>query len=140
MKTGILQRIKDTLRTAGLRRTQQRMDILRVLLRVKQPLTVEQIRRKVRGTAPNKVTIYRTIESFVEAGLVHRAYLKDKTWHYELGDHCTKLQCHPHFTCTKCGSTQCMIGSTVGMVKGLEQGFVVHRQQVRLEGLCPRCA
>jgi hypothetical protein len=25
------------------------------------------------------------------------------------------------------------------LVKGLNKGFVVHRQQVRLEGLCPRC-
>ncbi len=135
-----LQRIEKILKKAGLRKTRQRVDILKVLANAKQPLTAEQIARKLRRAKPNKVTIYRTLESFVEAALVHRAYLGDRTWHYESGDHCTELQCHPHFTCTKCGSTRCMLDSTVGMVKGLEQGFVVHRQQVRLEGLCPRCA
>jgi len=140
MNAGTSQKIESALKKAGLKKTRQRVDILRVLLNAKQPLTAEQIGRKLRRAAPNKVTIYRCLESFVEAALVHRAYLGDRTWHYELGDHCTELQCHPHFTCTRCGLTRCMVDSTVGMVKGLEQGFVVHRQQVRLEGLCPRCA
>jgi len=135
-----LQRIEKILKKAGLRKTRQRVDVLKVLANAKQPLTAEQIGYRLKKEAPNKVTIYRTIESFVEAALVHRAYLRERTWHYELGEHCTESQCHPHFTCTKCGSTRCMPDSTVEMVKGLEEGFVVHRQQVKLEGLCPRCA
>jgi Fur family ferric uptake transcriptional regulator len=140
MNKGTSQKIDSALEEAGLRRTRQRVDILKILLNTKRPLTAEQIRRKLRRAAPDKVTIYRTLDSFVEAALVHRAYLGDRTRHYELGDQCTELQCHPHFTCTKCGSTRCMVNSTIGMVRGLEQGFIVHRQQVRLEGLCPRCA
>jgi Fur family ferric uptake transcriptional regulator len=140
MKTTASRRIEMMLSKTGLKKTRQRIDILKVLVNAKRPLTAEQIGCRLAGESPNKVTIYRTIESFVDAGLVHRAYLRDRTQHYELGEHCTQMQCHPHFTCTKCGSTRCMPDSTVGMVKGLEQGFVVHRQQVRLEGICPRCA
>jgi Fur family ferric uptake transcriptional regulator len=140
MKSAALLKIKMMLNKAGLKKTQQRIDILKVLVKAKRPLTAEQIGSRLRKAAANKVTIYRCLESFVEAGLVHRAYLKERTQHYELGDQCTELQCHPHFSCVKCGLTRCMPGSTVGMVKGLEQGFVVHRQQVRLEGLCPHCA
>jgi len=140
MKIAVSRKIEIMLNKAGLKKTRQRIDILKVLVNAKRPLTAEQIGRRLKQEAPNKVTIYRTIESFLEAGLVHRAYLRDRTRHYELAEHCTQLQCHPHFTCTKCGSTRCMPDSTVGMVKGLGQGFVVHRQQVRLEGLCPRCA
>lgn len=140
MKIQILKRVEQLLKQSGLRKTRQRVEILKVLLNAKRPLTQEEIARKLRAGAPNKVTIYRCLESFTDAGLVHRAYLEDRAWHYELGDHCTEIQCHPHFTCTKCGSTRCMVDSNVGMVRGLEQGFVVHRQQVRLEGLCPGCA
>jgi len=140
MKARILKKAQRMLKQAGLRRTQQRVDVLGVLLNAKRPLTAEQIGRKLRSGTPDKVTIYRVLENFLHAGLVHRAYLADRSWHYELSDQCTELQCHPHFTCTKCGSTRCMVDSTIPMVKGLEQGFVVHRQQVRLEGLCPGCA
>ena len=140
MKSRSTEKAREMLKQAGLRRTPQRVDILGVLLSAKRPLTQEQIGDRLRAGAPNKVTIYRCLESFVESQLVHRAFLAGRTQHYESGDHCTQMQCHPHFTCTRCGATRCMVGSTVGMVKGLEQGFVVHRQQVRLEGLCPRCA
>jgi Fur family ferric uptake transcriptional regulator len=140
MKAETLKRIERLLSQSGFRKTRQRVDVLRVLLDAKRPLTQEQIARKLKTAAPNKVTIYRCLESFLRADLVHRAYIEGRSWHYESGERCTQLQCHPHFTCTKCGSTRCMVDSTIGMVKGLEQGFVVHRQQVRLEGLCPRCA
>ena len=140
MKSGSLKKIEQLLNRAGLRKTRQRVDVLGILVNAKRPMTQEQIGLKLRTAAPNKVTIYRCLESFVEAGLVHRAYLEDRTRHYELGDHCTELQCHPHFVCTKCGMTRCMTDTSIGMVKGLKRGFVVHRQQVRLEGLCPRCA
>ena len=140
MKTAASGKIEMLLSRAGLKKTRQRMDVLKVLVNAKRPLTAEQIGYRLGKEAPNRVTIYRTIETFAESGLVHRAYIHDRSRYYELGEHCTDLQCHPHFTCTKCGSTRCMPGSTVGMVKGLGQGFVVHRQQVRIEGLCPRCA
>jgi len=140
MKAHIVKKAQQMLKQAGLKRTQQRVDILTVLLGAKQPLTAEQIGRKLRRNAPDKVTIYRVLENFLEAGLVHRAYLEDRSWYYESGDRCTQLQCHPHFTCTKCGLTRCMVDSIIPMVKGLGRGFVVHRQQVRLEGLCPGCA
>ena len=140
MKIAASRKIEMMLNRAGLKKTRQRIDILKIFVNAKRPLTAEQISFRLGQEAPNKVTIYRTIESLADSGLVHRAYIHDRTRHYELGEHCTELQCHPHFTCTKCGSTRCMPGSTVEMVKGLVQGFVVHRQQVRLEGLCPKCA
>ncbi len=140
MKTETAKKVGMMLKKGGLKKTRQRVDILTVLLGAKQPLAAEQIVHRLRRGAPDKVTIYRVLESFLRAGLIHRAYLEGRTRHYELGDRCTQLQCHPHFTCTRCGSTLCMVDSTIPMVKGLGRGFVVHRQQVRLEGLCPRCA
>jgi Fur family ferric uptake transcriptional regulator len=139
MKTETRLRIENLLRTANLRRTGPRVAILSVLMQARKPLTQDQIAAKLAPAIPNKVTIYRTLESFCEAGLVHKAFIHQRAVHFELADKCTEKQCHPHFTCSKCGVTQCLTRLSFPLVKGLNKGFVVHRQQVRLEGLCPRC-
>lgn len=140
MRRKTREKVRELLRTAKLRRTGPRIAILGVLLRARRPQTAEQIAAKLPAAAANRVTIYRTLESFVEAGLVHKAFLDERTWHFELAGNCTDEQCHPHFTCTNCGVTRCLVGLSVPVVKGLEEGFVAYRQQIRLEGLCPACA
>ncbi|MFA5423986.1 MAG: Fur family transcriptional regulator [Phycisphaerae bacterium] len=140
MKRRNPENLEQLLSRCGLRKTRQRLGVLKVLADAAGPLTAEEIGRVLRRAKPDKVTIYRTLESFVEVGLVHRAYLQDRTSHYELSHNCSQRQCHPHFTCTSCGATRCMIDTKVEMVRGIGRGFVIHRQQVRLEGLCPDCA
>lgn len=139
MKSATSKRIEDLLRSGNLRRTVPRVTILSALLKAHKPLTQDQISASLAPTIPNKVTIYRALESFCKAGLVHKAFMQKRTWHYELADKCTESQCHPHFTCKKCGVTQCLTKLSLPLVKGLNSGFIIHRQQVRLEGLCPRC-
>ncbi len=139
MKTETKLRIENLLRSAHLRRTGPRMAILNVLLHTHKPLSQDEIATKLTPAIPNKVTIYRTLESFCKAGLVHKAFMQKRAWHFELADKCTENQCHPHFTCKKCGVISCLVGLSVSMIKGLKKGFVIHRQRVQLEGLCPRC-
>lgn len=123
-----------------LRCTKPRLAILSVLSGVSGPLTQEQIAAKLGPAGPNKVTIYRILEGFIKAGLVHKAYLGERAWHFELASNCSESQCHPHFTCKICGVTKCLVGLYIPTVKGLKNGFVIHHQQVQLEGLCPHCA
>ena len=132
--------IEKMLSDTGLRRTQQRINILKVLQKAKRPVSQHEIRRKLRKSSPNKVTVYRCLEKFMDSGLVHQAYVQDRISYYELGDRCSKQQCHPHFTCLSCGNTSCMETASVPMAKGISRGFKIHRQQVRLEGICPNCS
>jgi Fur family ferric uptake transcriptional regulator len=128
------------LRRAELNCTRGRVAILNVLCRAERPVTREQIAARLGRSRLDKVTIYRTLERFVGVGLVHKAYIHDRAWHFELADNCTERQCHPHFTCTDCGDTRCLTDVSVPMAASPGRGFVIHRQQVRLEGLCPACA
>ena len=113
MKTETRLRIENLLMTANLRRTGPRMAILSVLLQTNKPLTQDQIAAKLAPTIPNKVTIYRTLESFCRAGLVHKAFMQKRAWHFELADRCTESQCHPHFTC----------GTVCFYCRRIEEGF-----------------
>ncbi|MHC4913637.1 MAG: Fur family transcriptional regulator [Planctomycetota bacterium] len=139
MKTAVKQRARDLLSSVKLRRTSPRVAILGVLLDAERPLTQDQISIELGGAAPDKVTIYRALESFVGAGLVHRAFLHGRVWHFELAGDCTEEQCHPHFTCTNCGDTHCFTGVSMPMAKSPEKGFVIDRQRIQLEGSCPKC-
>jgi len=131
---------REMLKLAKLYCTENRIAVLKILLQASKPLSEEKILAKFGRNSPDKVTIYRTLETFCNAGLVHRAYVHKRAWHFELANHCGSIRCHPHFTCKSCGQTQCLLGLSVPLVKGLKKGFVIHRQQVRLEGLCPACA
>jgi Fur family ferric uptake transcriptional regulator len=128
------------LKKARLYCTEARITILKVLMEAARPLRQDQVAEQVTRRTLNKVTIYRTLESLAAVGLVHRAFTQNRAWHFELADHCTEKQCHPHFTCTNCGVTHCLTDISVPIARIAGKGFVISRQQVRLEGLCPACA
>ncbi|UCG46435.1 MAG: transcriptional repressor [Phycisphaerales bacterium] len=140
MKGSLDNEARANLRAAKLYCTRCRVAILKLLGRSGGPLSQVQIARKLGGGQYDKVTIYRTLESLVNAGLVHKAFVQERAWHFELSDNCTERQCHPHFTCTGCGETHCFTGISIPMAEHAPKGFRIQRQQVRLEGLCPSCA
>jgi len=140
MKSDLDSQARKILRAAGLYCTRGRVTILKVLMKIGKPLSQEQIAERSGKQNFDKVTIYRTLASLLQVGLVHKAFMDKRAWHFELADHCTESQCHPHFTCTNCGDTHCLTGVSLPMAKSPHKGFIIHRQQVRLEGLCPACA
>ena len=131
---------REMLKAAKFYCTKSRLAILKVLMKTDKPLSQDQIARRLGKKHFDKVTIYRTLESLLKVGLVHKAFIEKRACHFELAHHCTERQCHPHFTCTNCGSTHCLTEISLPMAKSPHKGFVIHRQQVRLEGLCPACA
>jgi Fur family ferric uptake transcriptional regulator len=140
MKKPLESRIDTILTGARLRRTAPRIAVLSVLIEAAAPITQDCIASALGRSAPNKVTIYRTLETFLAAGIVHKAFLHDRTWHFELANHCTPAQCHPHLTCTNCGETHCLPDLEMPTLQTRHKGFIIHRRQTRLEGLCPKCS
>ena len=131
---------REMLKAAQLYCTRHRVAILNVLLNAGKPLSQDQIAQRSGKKHFDKVTIYRTLERLVKVGLVHKAFVDKRASHFELAHHCTEHQCHPHFTCTHCGETHCLTGISLPMVTIPHKGYVIRRQQVHLEGLCPKCA
>lgn len=140
MKSNLDSQARQTLRAAKLYRTQGRVALLKILIKAGKPLSQVQIAQRCGKKRFDKVTIYRTLESLLRVGLVHKVFIDKRAWHFELANNCTASQCHPHFTCTNCGDTHCLMEITLPMAKSPHKGFVINRQQVRLEGLCPACA
>jgi Fur family ferric uptake transcriptional regulator len=139
-KSDLEMKARKMLKAAKLYCTSGRIDILLVLMKAGKPLSQDQISRRSGKNRFDKVTIYRTLESLLSVGLIHKVFMDKRARHFELAHNCTEHQCHPHFTCTSCGDTHCLTGILLPMAKSPHKGFVIRRQQVRLEGLCPACA
>jgi Fur family ferric uptake transcriptional regulator len=113
--------------------------ILKILTAADRPLSQDEIAKRLGKNRFDKVTIYRTLESLFKVGTVHKAFMEERTQHFELAHKCSESQCHPHFTCTSCGGTHCLTEMSLPMAKSPYKGFIIRHQQVRLEGLCPAC-
>jgi Fur family ferric uptake transcriptional regulator len=128
------------LKNAGFNVTKAQILVIQELLKAKRPLSRKELVQELGRNCPDKVTVYRIMEKFCAENLVHKAFLKGKAWKYELAHNCTEKQCHPHFTCVSCGETFCLTDLSLPLIKGLKKGFVFHRQQVKVDGLCPSCS
>jgi len=131
--------VGDMLRAHGLRRTAGRMKVLSVLMGSRRPLSHAMVHERVGAAAMDRVSVYRALEAFVEAGFVHRAFIDDRTSVFELSDRCTDRQCHPHFLCRECGKVTCMTEVNMPLAKGLPEGYRIERQKVFIEGTCAAC-
>ena len=93
--TGVL------LKAHGLRVTPARLAIMAVLDRAHEPLSIEALLAKLPKKTADQATVYRTLESFKEKGLVRQVVLSPERALYErAGDD------HHHIVCTRCGKIE----------------------------------
>ncbi|NLW83390.1 MAG: hypothetical protein GXY41_03145 [Phycisphaerae bacterium] len=139
MNTTVKQHAVALLRQKRLRVTAPRVAVIAAILQSDSPLTQQQIAAQLGDQSPNKTTIYRTLLSLINADVVHRAFVQQRQWHFELAHHCSPIQCHPHFTCIRCHRTECLHDVSYPLVD-LPKGMTMYRQQIRIEGICSACS
>jgi len=133
--------IKEILRKNQLSVTDSRKKILELFLENPSALEHKDIEEKS-GEKFDRVTIYRTLQTFVEKGIVHTIPTADNSVHYALcKDECIEghhYDNHVHFVCDKCQVTYCLDGIAVPEVK-LPTGFRPSQIDVVVNGLCKNC-
>ncbi len=91
----------------------------------------------------DRVTIYRTLQTFVEKGIVHTIPTTDNSVLYALcKDNCSQGRHHDnhvHFICDNCGTTYCLEHITIPNVE-VPGNFVTKRTDVVVSGLCDKCS
>lgn len=136
------------LKEYGLKNTPGRQAVLEVLARAEQPVTAEEVYRRLlaedRGEDKKPrcaclSTVYRTLATLAEKGLLLRGAGQDGTMAYQLRD-----SRHRHYLiCTGCGSTVPIPGCPLASLEqtlGAQTGFAITGHNLELYGLCPRCA
>ncbi len=131
----------ELLKTAGLRATQPRLRVLAVLEDSTYPLSVADIARVLSKPKVDQVTVYRTLETFVQAGLVQHLELHQGRSFFELAtrDH------HHHLVCRSCGRVEDVEGCDMdGMERAIakrSKNFKsVTSHALEFFGDCKECA
>ncbi|HEY4874441.1 MAG TPA: transcriptional repressor, partial [Puia sp.] len=97
---------------------------------------------KKAGEKFDRVTVYRTLQSFVEKGIIHSIPTADNSILYALcKDNCTEGHHHDnhiHFVCSKCGTTTCMENISAPSIK-LPDNFIATKVEVVVNGICKNC-
>jgi Fur family transcriptional regulator, ferric uptake regulator len=136
-----MENVFNILKKQGLSITDSRKKILDIFLQNDGALAHADIEKNA-GTQFDRVTIYRTLQTFVEKGIVHQIPTTDNSVYYALCKH----ECdsdhhhdnHVHFICNKCEKTICLDDVTVPQVK-LPNNFTKSTAAMIVYGHCENC-
>ncbi|HYH16189.1 MAG TPA: Fur family transcriptional regulator [Flavisolibacter sp.] len=134
-------KIADLLRRNNLSVTDSRKKILSLFLQHKDALTHGDIEKKA-GEKFDRVTIYRTLQTFVEKGIIHSIPTADNSVRYALCKDCGEGHHHDdhvHFMCNNCNTTICL-DNVVSPKIDLPVGYVANDVQVVIHGVCKQCS
>ena len=133
--------VNDILKRNQLSVTESRKKILEVFYEKNCALEHNDI-EKTTGEKFDRVTIYRTLQTFTEKGIIHTIPTADNSIRYALcKDACTEGHHHDnhvHFICRVCGTTYCLEAVTVPSVN-LPKGFKPNQIEVVISGTCKEC-
>jgi len=133
------QEIKNILRSKSLKATSARLNLLTQMSEYKSAMPSSTIQRKLKSL--DRVTLYRTIESLKEHGIIHKAYQENNESYYALcGSRCSHNHHnhdHIHFKCVKCDAVTCeKMGEEFEINLPKKQ---LYKLNVYAEGVCDNC-
>jgi Fur family transcriptional regulator, ferric uptake regulator len=121
--------------------TGSRKKILQLFVSQGGALAHGDIEKKA-GERFDRVTVYRTLQTFVEKGIIHTIPTADNSVLYALcKDECTEGHHHDHhihFVCTGCHKTWCLDDVVTPEIK-LPKGYTAGQVEVVVNGICKEC-
>lgn len=135
-----VEELIDDLRRRGQRATTARRAVLEELLVAEDDhLSADQLADRVSRTHPSihLSTIYRTLESLDEAGLITKAPIADQPVSYHLTH-----DVHHHAVCSGCGKVlnlSPLLFDDLTQRLAAEHGFRADPQHLTISGLCGDC-
>lgn len=132
---------EQILKDFRLRNTSSRSDILRLFLNHPYALSYSTIEKEV-AEVYDRVTVYRTLKTFLDKGVVHKVLDDEGSLKYALcKDHCTTQEHHHehvHFKCTRCGQTNCLEDVEIPVLR-LPKGYKAQELNLLIQGTCSKC-
>ena len=134
------ERFAALLRKSGHKATPGRLSLLLLLAKADRPLAIHDIIDESKKGL-NQATIYRALESLLEAGIVRRVDMQHAHAHYELAE---GAKHHHHLICKHCGRVEdvedCDVGTIEKMVLKRSKAFAsIHTHALEFFGLCIKC-
>lgn len=131
---------REILNAVGLRNTSQRESIIEIIRHGKGHLDADEVYQRARKKQPrlSLSTVYRTLQTLRESGLIEEVHLDETHHHYEI----KASNDHHHLICTGCGKVvefECSLSKQMVENVSKENGFDITHTEVRMTGYCPEC-
>lgn len=124
-----------------LRTTPSRQEILHLFLLKQYALSHGDIEKAINNSL-DRVTVYRTLKTFLDKGLIHKVLDDEGSLKYALcKEACTTAghhHNHVHFKCTACGQTNCL-NVEIPPVR-LPKGYKPKELNILIQGICENCS
>lgn len=124
----------------SLKKTATRVDVLNLFLSKPYALAHSDIEKELEKDH-DRVTLYRTLNTFEDTGITHKVMGEDGVAKYALCDECTEHHHHHdhiHFHCSKCSKTYCLDDGYTPKL-ALPEGYHLDEYQVSVKGICKYC-
>lgn len=132
---------ENLLKQKRLRVTPFRMSVLDVFYSHKNAISLHEIEKDLGKF--DRVTLYRTIKSFIEKGLIHEIVMPGDIKKLALcPDSCSKnhhvhTHQHIHFRCTKCETVSCIDIENFPQIN--IPRFQLDKIEIQGSGICQNC-
>ena len=133
------QYFKDLLNKRDLKATSHRLNLLLTMSAYKTAIPYSAIQKSMKSS--DRVTLYRTLESLKDQGIIHKAFQENNEIYYAIcGDKCDKEKHqhnHIHFRCTQCESVTCEHPTSKFNISIPD--YQISKIEIHLEGICKSC-
>ena len=132
--------LEEILKNSNVKPTAMRLLVLQFLLNKKVAVSLTNIEDYFDDS--ERTTLYRTVKTFEEKGIVHKIDDGTGVTKYALcEENCNceiETDLHLHFHCTKCSETVCMTDYKIPSIS-LPKGYVAENVNLVVKGTCEKC-
>lgn len=136
-----MQKVEAILKEHDLRVTPTRVKILKTFMLQHNALSHADLETQFKSEF-DRVTIYRTLTSFLEYGLLHRVPDDSGVAKYALCKHDGTAHNHDddhvHFKCKKCEKIECLHDLEIPRLH-LPKKYIMEDANLLIEGICADC-
>jgi Fur family ferric uptake transcriptional regulator len=134
MNSDIIKILEDN----NVKPTPMRMLVLEQMVVLEKNLSLSEI------DPADRITIYRTLQTFVKNGLAHAIDTANNGSVYALCHDDCKLNAHidqhPHFVCENCKKITCCTDFSYSLKqKPNSPEYKIHKVEMSIKGICPDC-
>jgi Fur family ferric uptake transcriptional regulator len=134
--------LTELLEKHSLKKTAPRLSVLSIL-KSRKMATSQPDLEAIIGKDVDRVTLYRTLSTFEEKGIIHKILDLNGTANYALCDpacneHEHKDE-HVHFNCTSCLNVYCLEALQIPHLV-MPAGFIPHDVNFIVYGICEKCS
>ncbi len=132
--------LRELLRKSGYKATPSRLAILEIFKKAKRPLSAQGVIEALPRDA-DQATVYRTLKSLKEKGIIKQIDLRHNHAHYELAD----IADHHHLICLRCGRIEDVAHCSVetmqtAILRDAKHFAEIRQHALEFYGVCKACA